>query len=333
MLLENELVPFEPTLLLGERLLVLAPHPDDEVLGCGGLVALHAAARRTISVVIATDGAGAANAGSDPAAYRERREREAAKGLAVLGAPAPRFLRLRDRLLEADSPLLAARLRELFAELRPDLVVAPSPLEMHPDHVALATTLLRVVREPELPPGLEPSARVAFCEVSQPIRPNALVDISSLAELKRQAANEHASQHDLRDYGRFARGLNDYRAMSLAREVTAAEGYWVAAVGDLRATSLNALRDAMSPVWQLGSDGDDPGRELRRVRDELRERERECLAVGQLLDEHREAVTRQTETINDLFREIDRLNALVDTMRNSKRWKLHEALGRLTGRG
>jgi hypothetical protein len=88
----------------------------------------------------------------------------------------------------------------------------------------------------------------------------------------------------------------------------------------------------MSPVWQ-GPGSGDLERELRRAEDELRQRTAECLALGKIVEEQREAVTSQTGTINDLFREIDRLNALVDEMRNSKRWKLHEALGRLTGRG
>ena len=54
---EAEAIPFEPQDLRGERLLVLAPHPDDEVIGCGGLVALHLREGRKVHVVVATDGA------------------------------------------------------------------------------------------------------------------------------------------------------------------------------------------------------------------------------------------------------------------------------------
>ena len=57
MLTEAEAIPYEPALLRGERLLVLAPHPDDEVIGCGGLVALHLREGRAVRVVVATDGA------------------------------------------------------------------------------------------------------------------------------------------------------------------------------------------------------------------------------------------------------------------------------------
>ncbi len=56
-LIEAEAIPSEPAQLRGERLLVLAPHPDDEVIGCGGLVAQHLRERREVRVVVATDGA------------------------------------------------------------------------------------------------------------------------------------------------------------------------------------------------------------------------------------------------------------------------------------
>ena len=78
---EAEAIPFEPQDLRGERLLVLAPHPDDEVIGCGGLVALHLRDGRKVHVVVATDGAQAGDAA--------QRESESRTALASLGDATP----------------------------------------------------------------------------------------------------------------------------------------------------------------------------------------------------------------------------------------------------
>jgi hypothetical protein len=84
--IEAEAIPYEPAQLRGERLLVLAPHPDDEVIGCGGLVAQHLRERREVRVVVATDGA--------QAGTPMTREEESRSGLAVLGEVASiEFLR------------------------------------------------------------------------------------------------------------------------------------------------------------------------------------------------------------------------------------------------
>src|SRR5207244_5039324 len=88
---EAEAIPFEPLDLRGERLLVLAPHPDDEVIGCGGLVALHLRDARSVRVVVATDGAAAGDAA--------QREAESRAALASLGAATIEFLGFADRRL------------------------------------------------------------------------------------------------------------------------------------------------------------------------------------------------------------------------------------------
>jgi len=54
---EQNLIPYTATSVVGQGpVLVLAPHPDDEVLGPGGALALHCAAGDNVSVVIVTDG-------------------------------------------------------------------------------------------------------------------------------------------------------------------------------------------------------------------------------------------------------------------------------------
>jgi len=234
---EAEAIPFEPQDLRGERLLVLAPHPDDEVIGCGGLVALHLRDGRRVRVVVATDGGEA----GEPS----ERQRESRAALASLGNAEIEFLNFPDRHL-GESGGFAAALRDILVDFRPDLIAAPSAIEIHPDHLALARTLCDVIaRDATLFADLA-VARVAFYEVSHPLRPNTLVDITSVAEAKYGAIARHETQLAFRDYVAYARGLNAYRGMSLPREVQFAEAYFVVNLPELRTTPFSALRAAMA---------------------------------------------------------------------------------------
>jgi LmbE family N-acetylglucosaminyl deacetylase len=104
--------------LLGERpLLVIAPHPDDETLGCGGLIAECQARGHPVYVLVLTDGSGShprsqAYPGPRLAALREREAREAT---ATLGLPDDRiwFLGLPD----GKAPLSGRRLRSVVADV------------------------------------------------------------------------------------------------------------------------------------------------------------------------------------------------------------------------
>jgi LmbE family N-acetylglucosaminyl deacetylase len=85
--------------------LIIAPHPDDESLGCGALMAATAEAGRSAAVVVVSDGAGS-HPGSKaypPERLRSMREEEAMNAAACLGLPAEAigFLRLPDRLVPA----------------------------------------------------------------------------------------------------------------------------------------------------------------------------------------------------------------------------------------
>ncbi|HEV7484677.1 MAG TPA: PIG-L family deacetylase [Thermoanaerobaculia bacterium] len=236
---EAEAIPFEPQDLRGERLLVLAPHPDDEVIGCGGLVALHLREGRKVHVVVATDGAQAGDAA--------QRAAESRAALASLGDATIEFLRFPDRAL-SNAHDLDDRLAAILREWKPDLIAVPSPLEIHPDHVALSRAFCDLIaRDAPLFADLA-VARVAFYEVSAPLRPNALVDITPVAEAKYAAIATHESQSAVRDYTSYARGLNSWRTMTLPAEVKFAEAYWTTSLPSLRTTPFSALREAMGPT-------------------------------------------------------------------------------------
>jgi len=241
---EQQLIPFKASSLLGENVLVLAPHPDDEIIGCGGLLTLHADQKRRVRVVVVTDGSAAEAVTS--ADYVSRRESETRAGLESLGVTDVRFLRFADRSLSENSELLRSAISRELKELLPDLLLVTSPLELHPDHAALADTVISLLQSSSELTATMATTRVAFYEVSQPFRPNVLVDISSVAERKYSALALHASQTALRDYEHFARGLNAYRTMTLGDGAKYAEGYFVSRVLDIPLTSSMALTESMA---------------------------------------------------------------------------------------
>ena len=123
------------------RTVVLAPHPDDESLGCGGLLALLASAHVPAHVVVVTDGTRSHPASPSYPAERLRalREAEAREAVRHLGAGVS-FLRFPDCGLPAEgTPAFEAaadRLAALVGGLRPDTLLVPWRRDPHCDHVA-----------------------------------------------------------------------------------------------------------------------------------------------------------------------------------------------------
>jgi len=126
------------------RVLILAPHPDDEVIGAGG----QFASMRDVWVVHITDGAprnmqDAAEHGfarrEDYAAAR-RQESLAALSLAGIGAGRLLSLGFCDQETVFHLPELKRSLRTLYRELQPDIVLVPAYEGGHPDHDSVAFT-------------------------------------------------------------------------------------------------------------------------------------------------------------------------------------------------
>lgn len=120
-----------------QRLIVVAPHPDDEVLACGGLMASHVARGGACLVVAVTEGE-ASHTGSEiwtPGALAATRRIESARGLARLGVHCE-VLRvgLPDGLVQQHAEKLTSRLE--LALSANDVVVSTWRHDGHPDHEA-----------------------------------------------------------------------------------------------------------------------------------------------------------------------------------------------------
>lgn len=210
------------------RVLVFAPHPDDEVAGPGGSLALHRRQGDPVRVVVASSGAaGDPDRRFDPATYAALRQRESRAGLAELGVDDAVYWGLPDNCVLSDADVERGRLMAAaaIAEFRPDVVYLPWECEGHPDHHALYLIVGAALR------------RVGFrglalgYEVWNAMVPDVVVDISAAAEAKRRAIRAHASQTAYVDFEHTILGLNAYRSMVHARGVGFCEGFRRVVVG------------------------------------------------------------------------------------------------------
>lgn len=114
---------------------IVAAHPDDEILGVGGTMSLLASAGARLRLVAVTDGE-ASHPGARPDELAERRVAETAAGLRALGAQQTEVIRLRlpDTGLAGRQPELTALLRDLTSGF--DICLAPWENDVHADHEA-----------------------------------------------------------------------------------------------------------------------------------------------------------------------------------------------------
>jgi LmbE family N-acetylglucosaminyl deacetylase len=186
------------------RVLILAPHPDDESLGCGGLIAACCEAGRPPFVLVLTDGAGShpGSRSHPPARLRATREAEARRALAALGLGPDHiaFLGLPDTAAPHDGPAFDRAVAAIAAQavaIGCTTIAAPWQHDPHCDHLAAhrmasaaATQLgLRHIAYPvwgwTLPATDALDTRVA----------GGRLDIAQHLPAKRRAIAAHASQH------------------------------------------------------------------------------------------------------------------------------------------
>lgn len=216
------------------RVLVLAPHMDDEVFGCGGTLAKCVASGGEVVVVYLTDGSkgyareptrtwSAAEVLALEARLVERRKEEARQVGKLLGLSEPIFLDLPDEALDV-TPQAVRLLADAMCRVAPDVVYLPFLNDPSPDH--WLTNCLFV--EAALQTGLSPTVPCWGYETWAPVVTNAIVDITDVIEVKREAMYKFVSQISDYDYPRAILGLNAYRSLLNGRGQGFAEAFYVA---------------------------------------------------------------------------------------------------------
>jgi len=213
--------------------LVLAPHPDDEVIGCGGALRRHVLAGAHVTVVFLTDGRrgdreldqssglGDEELARARTALAVRRKRESEAAAEILGIQELVFLNGPDGALD-DTTALTDRLRGVLRRTAPSLIYVPSMLDLHVDHWATNRVFYRC-----LDALGEAAPLLREYEVWTPLLINRLVVVDDVMEEKRRALEQFASQNPERLVNATV-GLNRYRSIYLyqAKERQYAEAFF-----------------------------------------------------------------------------------------------------------
>lgn len=203
--------------------LVVAPHPDDEVLGAGGTMARMAGEGRDVFVVIVTKG--------EPPLFDEdfieQGRREALEAHELLGVRKTRFLEGFPAALLDTVPLsrLNAAILEAIDDVSPEVLLVPFPGDLHADHRKVAEAAL-VASRPNRDHGIR--SVMAYEVLSEtnwnassvfpPFQPNTFVDITDHLKTKLGAMARFESQ--LRSFP-HERSLEALEALARSRGAAA----------------------------------------------------------------------------------------------------------------
>jgi len=182
------------------RILIMAPHPDDETLGCGGVIAKLAGKGSDVHVLIVTKGDDL----FDQDLVKRGRE-EAIKAHRLLGVKKTHFADLPAIKLDMlPQYQINEKLSEYLSEIRPDILFLPFPGDINRDHQIVHACgmvaarphkkIIRSIYSYETLSATNWNSLVA----SSPFVPNVFVDISDTIERKIEALKAYASQ--LRKY-------------------------------------------------------------------------------------------------------------------------------------
>ncbi|HEY3343262.1 MAG TPA: PIG-L deacetylase family protein [Anaerolineae bacterium] len=216
------------------RILVLAPHMDDEVIGCGGAICQHVRRGADVKVIFLTDGRLGSrellNLSGQQRRQREQvvaatRKQEAECALDVLGVRDRVYWDAEEMQLVVD-PTLPGKLHQALQSFKPDLVYLPFFLEEQADHRAVNHILAQALRD-------EPCDFDCMgYEIWTPLFPNLVIEISDVIETKKRALAEYKSQLADSNYMHSALGLSAYRSSALLETGGYAEAFFAAPAMD-----------------------------------------------------------------------------------------------------
>jgi N-acetylglucosamine malate deacetylase 1 len=193
--------------------LILAPHMDDEIIGPGGTAILHHRAGSRVTAVFLTDGSMGDPGNTGDVESRkhltELRKDESRRAAKMVGITELVFLDGPDGALAETKEIVDSLVNSINTVI-PALIYAPAVTDHHADHWATNRILRAALKRADR--RLRENVLIRGYEVWSPLPANRMVDISDVAEIKKQAVEVFASQTKWVDYARTSLGLNQFRS-------------------------------------------------------------------------------------------------------------------------
>lgn len=191
----------ELILTADDKCLCIAPHSDDESIGCGGTLSKYP---KNFDVICLTQSR-KINDKRDEINEDSTRSIEFKNAMNKADVDSHKILKLKDKEVLCDY--------EKFSSIdisKYDYVFIPNILDQHSDHKAISLLLKRLIKNKPHKKGL----KIAFYEVWSALAvPNSYINISGFIEKKKELINSHVSQIATRDYTNKAVSLNAYRGL------------------------------------------------------------------------------------------------------------------------
>ncbi len=203
---------FDTQAYSGENVLVLSPHPDDEIIGCGGTLIRMLKEGSKVSVVQLTDGSNSSALKDFPEDIRKTIRLKEAKVVAEnLGFAELILFNEVDSHLKCTSDNVA-KLLEILNRLHPKGIFVPFINDIHPDHIVTNEILCKSLASSTL--NL-PEVNVLSYEVWNFVPPNSFCSIDNQFDKKAEMLMKYRTGMKIIDYVHFCESLNAYHAFTL----------------------------------------------------------------------------------------------------------------------
>lgn len=201
-----------------KKIMVFAPHPDDDIIGCGGSIAHHVAQGNLVSIVYMTSGeAGSLQYPKEDLA--RIREAEARKAASLLGVSDLIFLKNPDGYIENNQDNLI-KIVNLIRDKKPSSIYVPHHNDFSRDHHTTHQLVLEACNRAKGPWFQECAGQpwsvdnILGYEVWTPLQETAYSqDITPFMDIKLTALQQHQSQLESIQYDEAIKGLNRYRGI------------------------------------------------------------------------------------------------------------------------